>query len=297
MNSITPLLCRPQVAAAFLPELKRHGGISLLYYGADLHFSRMRLEAKVLDDGCIARQAGAMEMLERAVWRDVDVVMYPSDEETAVVTATEPDVIAHTLLPYSFPDFAAPRPPVVQPVILFVGSFAHQPNRHGVLWFIDRVLPLIRSRVPFARFIIAGSDPPREVRALAGDAISVRANVSDGELRELYRTARVAAVPLRYGAGVKLKVVEALREGLPLVTTSIGAQGVPGLQEVASICDDPQEFADAVCTLLTDDIAWAERSVVQVDYAAARYSEALFRECLVGALAQSASRCAARLAT
>ena len=95
------------------------------------------------------------------------------------------------------------------------------------------------------------------MRALAGDAISVRANVSDAELRELYRTARVAAVPLRYGAGVKLKVVEALREGLPLVTTSIGAQGVPGLEHVASICDEPQAFADAVCRLLTDDIAWA----------------------------------------
>ena len=78
-------------------------------------------------------------------------------------------------------------------------------------------------------FAIAGSNPPADVQALARDAISVRANVSDAELRELYRTARVAAVPLRYGAGVKLKVVEALREGLPLVTTSIGAQGMPGL--------------------------------------------------------------------
>ena len=102
------LLCRPQVAAAFLPELKRHGGISLLYYGADLHFSRMRQEAKELDDRCIARQARDMEMQERSVWRDVDVVLYPSDEETAVVTDIEPDVVALTMLPYSFADFAPP---------------------------------------------------------------------------------------------------------------------------------------------------------------------------------------------
>ena len=123
----------------------------------------------------------------------------------------------------------------------------------------------------------------------------MRANVSEAELRELYRTARVAVVPLRYGAGVKLKVVEALREGLPLVTTSIGAQGLPGLEHVASICDEPQAFADAVCTLLTDGIAWAERSLAQVDYAAARYSEAAFRDSLMAPFAQSASRCAARL--
>ncbi len=179
----------------------------------------------------------------------------PSDEESAIVAAAEPGVVARTLLPYSFADFASPRPPAAEPVILFVGGFAHLPNRHGVFWFVDQVLPLIRARVPAARFAIVGSNPPPDVLALAGDAISVRANVSDAELRELYRTARVAAVPLRYGAGVKLKVVEALREGLPLVTTSIGAQGVPGLESVAAICDEPQAFADAVCRLLTDGIA------------------------------------------
>jgi len=157
------------------------------------------------------------------------------------------------------------------------------------------VLPLIRARVPAAHFVIVGSNAPPDVLALAGDAISVRANVSGTELRELYRTARVAAVPLRYGAGVKLKVVEALREGLPLVTTWIGAQGVPGLESVAAVCDEPQSFADAICRLLTDGIAWAEQSTAQVEYAAAHYSELAFRDSLAGALAQSPSRCAARL--
>jgi O-antigen biosynthesis protein len=289
------LLCRPQVASAFLPELKRHAGISLLYYGGDLHFSRMRQEAKELGDRCIARRADAMETLERSVWRDVDVVLYPSHDETAIVTDIEPDVVARTLLPYSFADFAIPRAPVAEPVVLFVGSFAHPPNRQGVLWFVEKVLPLIRLHVPAARFAIAGSNPPPDVQALADDAVSVHANVSDAELRELYRSARVAAVPLRYGAGVKLKVVEALREGLPLVTTSIGAQGLPGLGSVASICDEPRDFADAVCKLLTDGTAWAERSAAQVDYATARYSEAVFRDSLMQSLAQSASRCAARL--
>jgi O-antigen biosynthesis protein len=291
------LICRPQVAAAFLPELKCHAGISLLYYGADLHFRRMRQEAKELGDRGVAREAVAMEKLERSVWRAVDVVLYPSDEETEIVRATEPDVVARTLLPYSFADFCVPRAPANEPDILFVGGFAHQPNRHGVRWFVDRILPLIRERVPSARFTIVGSNPPPDVKALASDAVSVRANVSEAELRELYRTARVAAVPLRYGAGVKLKVVEALREGLPLVTTSIGAQGVPGLELVASICDEPQAFADAVCMLLTDDIAWQDRSAAQADYAAAHYSEAAFGDSLARALAQSASRCAARLAS
>lgn len=288
------LLSRPQVAAAFLPDLLQHGGIKLLYYGHDLHFRRMALQAHVLGERGSARQVDRMEQLERSIWRSVDVVMYPSDEEVAVVAAMEPGVTARTLLPYCFPDFATPRSPAPSPVILFVGGFAHPPNQEAVLWFVEHVLPLIHLRVPDARLVVVGSNPPSIVQALAGDAISVYADVSDAVLRKHYRSSRVAAVPLRYGAGVKLKVVEALREGLPLVTTSVGAQGLPGLQDVASICHEPQEFADAVCRLLTDDALWTERCAAQIDYAASRYSEAAFRSALIDALPQSPRRCATR---
>ncbi len=283
------LLSRPEVAAAFLPELKRTGGSRLIYYGHDLHFRRMRQQADVLCDTSLARAADRMEQLERSVWRDVDVVLYPSDEEAAIVTDMEPDVTARAILPYCFAEFAAPREAAPDPVILFVGGFAHGPNQEAVLWFADHVLPLIRQRVPSVKMAVVGSNPSREVLGLAGDTISVAANVSDAELREFYRTSRVAVVPLRYGAGVKLKVVEALREGLPLVTTPIGAQGLPGLDRVASICDGPQNFADTVCELLEDDGLWASQCAAQITYAAERYSEAAFRTRLLDAagIAQS----------
>jgi glycosyltransferase involved in cell wall biosynthesis len=288
------LICRPQVAADFLPDLKRYPRIARLYYGMDLHFNRMRQQAKEQSDLVVLRQAQRMETLERSVWRDMDVVLYPSSEESECVAAAEPGIAARTLLPYCFEHFAALRPPSTDPVLLFVGSFAHQPNRHGLMWFLDQVLPTIGMRAPAARLVVIGSNAPADIEALNSTLISVRSNVSDHELRELYRTARVAIAPLRYGAGVKLKVVEAMREGLPLVTTSIGAQGLPGLEEIVSICDESAAFADAVCRLLTDDMAWSERAAAQLDYAALRYSEAAFRNSLQQALAQSANRCAAR---
>lgn len=284
------LLSRPQVAAAFLTELQRYSGIALVYYGHDLHFRRLRMQAQVLGDTDVARQADEMEQLERRVWREVDVVLYPSDAEVAVVNAIEPDVTARSLLPYCFPDFAAPRAPPPERTILFVGSFAHVPNQEAVLWFVERVLPLVRAHVADATLVIVGSNPSLAVLALASDAVVVCANVSDAGLRDNYRTARIAVVPLRYGAGVKLKVVEALREGLPLVTTSVGAQGLPGLEDVVSICKEPQDFADAVCGLLTDDALWMKRCAAQIDYAASRYSETAFRDRLIGALPQSPRR-------
>jgi GT2 family glycosyltransferase len=289
------LIARPNVATDFLPALKRHGGINLLYYGVDLHFQRMRLQAQVLDDSSIARQADAMEQLERSIWRQVDVVLYPSDEETAVVAAA--GATARTLLPYCFSDFARPRSPGRERSVLFVGSFGHPPNQEAVFSFVRHMLPSILARVPDAKLAIVGSNPPPEVLALASDVITVAANASDAELHAAYRDARVAVVPLRYGAGVKLKVVEAMREGLPLVTTSIGAQGLAGLDSIASVCDDLALFVDAVARLLTDDALWTERSAAEIDYVTARYSEAAFRQALIQAVDQSAKRCAARLAS
>jgi glycosyltransferase involved in cell wall biosynthesis len=283
------LLSRPEVAAAFIPELK--GGFCgrLIYFGVDLHFLRMRRQAEILCDTCLARAANRMERLERSVWREVDVVLYLSDEEAAIVSAMEPDVTARAIVPYCFTDFATARAAPPNPVILFVAGFAHPPNQEAVLWFVDHVLPMVSERVPSARLAIVGSNPSPRVLALADDDISVAANVSDAELREFYRTSRVAVVPLRYGAGVKLKVVEALREGLPLVTTPIGAQGLAGLDKVASICDDPRSFADAVCKLLENDGLWVRQCAAQIAYAAERYTESAFRTKLLAAagIAQS----------
>jgi O-antigen biosynthesis protein len=284
------LLSRPDVAAAFLPELKRSCRGRLIYYGHDLHFHRMQRQADVLGDIGLARAAKRMEALERSVWREMDVVLYPSDEEAAMVSDMEPGVNARAVLPYCFAEFARPRQATPNPVMLFVGGFAHGPNQEAVLWFVDHVLPLIRERFPAAKLAVVGSNPSSTVRELAGDGISVASNVSDAELREFYRTSRVAVVPLRYGAGVKLKVVEALREGLPLVTTPTGAQGLPGLDQVAAICDGPRTFADAVCKLLEDDGLWARCCAAQIAYAAQRYSESAFRIRLLDAAGIAQSR-------
>lgn len=291
------LVCRPHVALDYLPELSRYPNIGTLFYGEDLHFRRMRMQARVEDDRSIARQADHMERQERAVWRSVDVVLYPSDDESATVTAMEPGVNARTLLPYCFADFGVSRAPPTEPTLLFVGGFAHLPNQHAAQWFVEFVLPRVRARVPDAKLAIVGSNPSPEVCALAGQSVSVTANVSDERLRELYRTSRVAVVPLRYGAGVKLKVVEALREGLPLVTTPVGAQGLPGLGDIVSAHDDATGMAEAICRLLTDDALWQERCAAQIAFAAARFSEAAFRDSMTAALAQVPSRCSARFAS
>lgn len=277
------LLSRPHVAETFLPELHARFHGRIVYYGHDLHFKRLRQQANALGDSRVAAEAAKSEALERRVWRLSDVVLYPSEAEAEEVRRLEPVVTARAVLPYAFESFGAPRPAPAENLLLFVGGFAHPPNAEAAAWFVAEVLPLIRTQVPDARLAIVGSNPSPKVRALAGEAVTIAANVSDEELASWYARARVAVIPLTFGAGVKLKVVEAMREGLPLVTTPVGAEGLPDLGETAAVRADAQGFAEAVRELLRDDAAWAERSARQVDYAERRFSARALRRSLLEA--------------
>ncbi len=279
------LLSRPDVAESCLSAVRAHSAARVLYYGVDLHFSRMRMQGTVLRDERLLHDADRMEERERAVWAAADAVIYLSEEEAASVRIMAPDVAAHALVPYCFDTFGAVRPAPAGQEIVFVAGFAHPPNEDAACWFVANVLPLVRARVADATLSIVGSNPTARVRALAGDAVRVMANVSDDELNERYRNARVAVVPLRCGAGVKLKVVEALKEGVPLVTTKVGAQGLPGIDDVAYVYDDAEAFADAVLALLLDDELWQERCAGQLGFARKWFSEAALRQSVMQAVA------------
>ncbi len=271
------LLSRPDVAERYLPLLRRASSARVTFYGHDLHHARMRQCAVTGRAPRMVRAAERMLRRERRVWRNADVVLYPSQAEADRVAALQPGVAVHAVQPYGFADFAPLRPAVPGQTLLFVAGFAHSPNEDAACWLVREIMPLVRLRVPLVRLAIVGSHPTARVRALAGADVTIAADVSDGELHAWYASARVAVVPLRYGAGVKRKVVEALREGVPLVTTSVGAQGVPGLDAVAAVRGTAGEIAGSLIALLRDDGLWLERSVAGTAYARAHFGAASLR--------------------
>ena len=278
------LLSRPDVAEACLDAVRAHTRARVFYYGHDLHFSRLRMQGTLARDARLLAEADRMEERERGIWRRVDASLYLSEAEAASVRALEPGSAACAVVPYGFTRFAAPRAAPAGRDILFVAGFAHPPNQDAARWLVAEVMPLVRARVPGVRLWIVGSNPGPEVRALAGAGVTVLPDVDQPTLDGCYARARVAVVPLRCGAGVKLKVVEALREGVPLVATPVGAQGLPGLDAVAGVRSDPAAFAAAVGALLLDDGLWQARCAAQIGYAKARFGEAALRESLRGAL-------------
>jgi O-antigen biosynthesis protein len=278
------LISRPDVAEDVLQPIRKHSKARVVYFGHDLHFRRMRLQGEVTADARMLRAADRMEQRERAIWQQVDLALYPSEEEADIASALQPACRIRPIVPYEFARFGAARAAPACLEIVFVAGFGHPPNEDAACWFVAEVLPLVLAQVPGAHLSIIGSNPTAAVQGLAEDRVAVFANVSDQELAAAYARARVAVVPLRYGAGVKLKVVEALCEGVPLVTTPVGAQGLPGIWQVVAVADEPAPFAAAVVALLTDDAAWAERCEAQLVFGQARFSGDAMEVALLDAL-------------
>jgi glycosyltransferase involved in cell wall biosynthesis len=145
------------------------------------------------------------------------------------------------------------------------------------MWFVNEVLPIVRARHPGVRLSLVGSRPTPEVRALAGPGIEVTDFVPDEELERRYARARVVVAPLRFGGGMKGKVVEALRFGVPCVTTPTGAQGFGTANEALAVAGTAEDFANDIVALLEDDALWRDRSGRGLAFVRERFSyEALW---------------------
>ncbi|MGN6788035.1 MAG: glycosyltransferase [Rhodanobacteraceae bacterium] len=262
------LLSRPHIAVKYLDAIRRHSRARVLYYGHDVHYLRMDEQLKLHpDDASLRSRRDAAQRQEQHVWKRVDTVYYPSEDETRVVRAWldqhAPNVDAATI-----PAYVYPEPPMRSDAdlarrkgIVFVAGFGHPPNVDAAEWLVREVLPHVRARHPGVPVSLVGSNPSDRVMALRANGVEVTGFVADEELAARYAGARVIAAPLRFGGGVKGKVVEAMWHGVPCVTSSAGVQGLAAAREALGVADDPEAFAALVCKYLEDDAAWRESSV------------------------------------
>jgi len=146
---------------------------------------------------------------------------------------------------YPFPGGARARR-----TMLFIGSFRHKPNQIALEWFARFVLPLIATKLPDARLLVAGSDPPpRHTFADPANAIEWLGFVED--IQPLLSSCAVFVCPIRSGSGVRVKLLEAFASGIPVVSTALGAEGLARVDgEICALADEPAAFASRTIDLL-----------------------------------------------
>jgi O-antigen biosynthesis protein len=274
------LLSRPHVAVNFIDSIRKYSSARVLYYGHDVHYLRIEDQLRMQPaDKLLQAECDKARKLEHEVWKLVDAVYYPSAGETQHVRAWldehAPKVHSHTIAAYAFDDF--PENPdgnlADRHGLVFVAGFAHPPNVDAAEWFVREILPLVRRKHPQIHLDLVGSNPSDDVKALHGESVTVTGFVTDEELAARYASARVIVAPLRFGGGMKGKVIEAMRFGVPCVTTSTGAQGLEQTGGFLAAADTAEDFAERVLRLLDDDAAWRRSSAAGQTFVRANFTE------------------------
>jgi GT2 family glycosyltransferase len=289
------ILNRPHIAVDYIQPLRQHSRARVLYYGHDIHHLRMQQQLQLQHDAAVHAEMLRFRDMEWAMWRDADVVLYPSDEETTHVRhwlhAHAGKAQACTIPLYGYANVAGDQTTslAMRRDILFVAGFAHPPNVDAATWLVQDILPLVQLRHPQVHLHLVGSNPAASVQALAGPHVSVTGYVSDTELAGYYARCRVATAPLRFGGGMKGKVLESMCHGLPMVTTGVGVQGLAKAGFLPH-ADSAQALADAICILLDDDAHWCDISRASTAFIDAEYSKAALWRVLVEQLGAGRGR-------
>ncbi len=277
------IISRPNVAKRFMEAVKQYTRARVVYMGVDLHYLRAQRERDA--GGTVSEEDIACERaLELTVMCDADATLMYSNVECDMIReefGVEAEAIPlyfYDDIPLRKADFSATAD------LLFVGGFSHKPNLDAVKWFANEVFPLVRQMLGEVRINIVGSDPTEEILALRSESVLVSGFVSDEELRGYYEKCRVCVVPLRFGAGVKGKTLEAMQSGIPVVSTSIGVEGMPDVENVIKPTDSAQDFAKRIVELYTEEAAWRECCGSYRDYLLQNYSHKTAKKLMETAL-------------
>lgn len=204
----------------------------------------------------LAQEARRLKKYEGKVCREMDAVLAVSDVDKRALLEAGADADKISMIPIAVDSSSLARlnPAEKPPNILIVSTLFYPPNADGVRWFIYRVCPLIRGLMPEAMLTIVGHRPPHDIMQFAARN-SQFATVTGyvPELQPYLERAAVMVVPVRAGSGMRVRILEALARGVPVVTTTTGVEGIEAVHgQHLLVADEPGAFAEAVVRLIGD---------------------------------------------
>ena len=190
------------------------------------------------------------------LYRCADRVLTLSQEDRFTLLAHAPELRV-SVVPAGV-DLEYFSPPITrgsEESILFTGQYQDEPNRDAFEWFVARAWPRLKQQRPQLRFFVLGPNPTPAMFALARNNPGVELLGEISDIRPYLARANVFVAPLRMGSGLRVKILEAMAAGIPVVTTSTAAEGIPVQSGVnAMMADDPAIMAESIDLLLSDPV-------------------------------------------
>jgi O-antigen biosynthesis protein len=256
----------------------------ILYSVADLHFLRMQRHAELQNDPGLREKADQLRRLELGAMSFVDCVIVHSAAEAELLRQIAPDIEVQ-VIPWTVPLREISKVTVQHPGIAFIGGYSHPPNVDAAKWAAQGIMPVLRREFPGIELLLVGSHMPKEVSILAAKDIVPLGHVPS--LDSVFSRIRLTIAPLRYGAGLKGKVLESLAAGIPCVMTTVAAEGLELPAELASlVADEPKLLSRRIAMLCRDQgkyrrIVEAARAHIVANYSPERI-DSLIREACGG---------------
>jgi GT2 family glycosyltransferase len=255
-------------------------GCFTVFNVADLHFLRQQREMAV--EGTLVGGPRVSEEAELSVMRQVDSVIVHSSAEENILRQKAPDLRVHTV------SWAVSPRPCATPFMnragyAFVGGYGHRPNVDAAIYLARDIAPLVKEVNSDVVGFLVGSKPPMELSNLEGENLKILGFVPD--LTALLHRLRCTVAPLRYGAGLKGKVLESFAHGLPCVMSDIAAEGLnlPTRLEWL-VAKTPEEFARKIIDIHEDEALNANLSMVVLEYISKNYSNEVTQRLLAEAI-------------
>jgi len=258
------VISRPHNWERAVASIRRFHPHAAIVYDAEALFHRRILRQLDLEtDGerraALEREFRTFYDLEGSIARTADHLVCVSRDEQRALRSFAPNTPVDHLMATTSGVVTGDRPFALRrPHAIFVAGWmagAGSPNVDALRWFAREIAPRVAARVPEAVTIVTGGNPPGEILQLRSPAVRLVGYVDD--LAAAYAGVRVAIGPIRFGAGVKIKTIEAVQHGLPVVATPTGAEGIVlDEPDCVVVREDPAEFADALVELLVDEAAW-----------------------------------------
>jgi glycosyltransferase involved in cell wall biosynthesis len=258
----------------------------ILFCNADLHFLREMRHAIANGDKALLAKSVQTREAELAVMRHVDVTLSYTEVEQAVILSHNLDSSKVARCPWVIevpervPGFRTRK------AIAFLGNFRHPPNAEAVTFFAKDVMPLLAKRLPGVTFHVYGSNAPAALKELASETVRIEGYIP--KTSDAYDTCRIFVAPLRSGAGIKGKVIDALAHGAPTVLSPLAAEGI-GIRhgKEALIADKPEEWVNAIAEIYDDEKRWCAISEAARSFAGEQYSAARGLRLMRSALEQA----------
>jgi glycosyltransferase involved in cell wall biosynthesis len=259
------ILSRWENAELYIPLIKKWlPKARIIIDSVDLHFNRGKMRLNLYPERGGESELQKQKEREVRVYRQADALIAATEEEAALLRNEVPGVSGVYVVPTMYNVMENPPSFAQRHDLLFVGNFAHSPNSDALVYFCGEIFPKIQEHLKETRLYIVGANASFWMNDLAQPNIVVAGYLPS--LLPMLCSARISVAPLRYGAGMKGKIVEAMAAGLPVVTTSTGAAGLSLVDEQnAMIADDAAGFAQRVVRLYEDENLWKRLQTAGLD--------------------------------